>query len=418
MEFKTLLSNLRDEVSCSVCSNIFTDPKQLSCLHSFCLSCLRQWHRRSHGIQGRHGGDTIKCPKCLAVNEVPRSGNLKDLPTSFYLNGLIDILAIKECKNSRVTCGNCEQKCSESSYCFQCCLFYCAKCEDAHNIMRSNKDHRVMALKEFQDRDYEDVLKRPVFCPEPRHKNEELKYYCKNCKTAVCQTCVTLNHNGHAFDHIDDEAEKQRADIEALIEQQKSDLQAKRNTLKKLEADCDKLVQKGTTVAKEIEELANNLMKLIELKKTEMLKKAEEQTSKSVSRFKEEIADNSKHIKFMESSLGQVEKLLLTSTNTEVVQLRKSIETIFKGFPKTTQEKRLSEFGFVENKKLLNTVQAEQIGSFNWSVPRQPARESHSVHWGTPSQPPRQAFPPSLSKSQSDFERQRKLHQTMSPRYF
>ena len=267
-----------------------------------------------------------------------------------------------------------------------------------------------MALKEFQDRDYEDVLKRPVFCPEPRHKKEELKYYCKNCKTAVCQTCVTLNHNGHAFDHIDDEAEKQRADIEALIEQQKSDLQAKRNTVKKLEADCDKLVQKGTTVAKEIEELANNLMKLIELKKTEMLKKAEEQTSKSVSRFKEEIADNTKHIKFMESSLGQVEKLLLTSTNTEVVQLRKSIETIFKGFPKTTQEKRLSEFGFVENKKLLNTVQAEQIGSFNWSVPRQPARESHSVHWGTPSQPPRQAFPPSLSKSQSDFERQRKLH--------
>ena len=72
MEFKTLLSNLREEVSCSVCSNIFTDPKQLSCLHSFCLSYLQQWHRRSHGIHGRHGGDTIKCPKCLAINEVPR----------------------------------------------------------------------------------------------------------------------------------------------------------------------------------------------------------------------------------------------------------------------------------------------------------------------------------------------------------
>ena len=72
MEFKTLLSNLREEVSCSVCSNIFTDPKKLSCLHSFCLSCSQQWHRRSHGIHARHGGDTIKCPKCLAINEVPR----------------------------------------------------------------------------------------------------------------------------------------------------------------------------------------------------------------------------------------------------------------------------------------------------------------------------------------------------------
>ena len=275
-----------------------------------------------------------------------------------------------------------------------------------------------MALKEFQDRDYEDVLKRPVFCPEPRHKNEELKYYCKNCKTAVCQTCVTLNPNGHAFDHIDDEAEKQRADIEALIEQQKSDLQAKRNTVKKLEADCDKLVQNGTTVAKEIEALANNLMKLIELKKTEMLKEAEEQTSKSVSSFKEEIADNTKHIKFMESSLGQVEKLLLTSTNIEVVQLRKSIETIFKGLPKTTQDKRLSEFVFVENKRLLHTVQTEQIGSFNWSVSRQPVREIHSGYWRTPSQPAHQAPVPNSRRGLSDFERQRKLSQTMAPDMF
>ena len=423
MEFKTLLSNLREEVSCSVCTNIFTDPKQLLCLHSFCLSCLQQWHRTSHG---RYGRDTIKCPKCLKVSEVPRSGDLRDLPTSFYLNGLIDVLAIKECKNSRVTCGNCEQKCSESSYCFQCCLFYCVRCETAHNIMRRNRDHRVMVLKEFRDKDYEDVLKRPVFCPEPRHKNDELKYYCKNCHTAVCQTCVTVNHYGHAFEHIDDEAERQRIDIEALIEQQKCDLRAKRNSVKKLEAHCHKLVRKGTTVAWEIEELANNLIKLVELKKTEMLKNAEEQIRKSVRRFEEEIDGNTSYVKYMESSLRQVEKLLLTSTNIEVVQLRKSVETIFKGFHMTTQEKRLSEFGFMENRELLHTVQTEQIGSFNWSVPSQPIREIRSENWRTPSQPPRQAPVPNWrrspseseihnsSRSLSDFERLRKLHQTVS----
>ena len=49
MDIKTLLHNLREEVSCSVCSDIFTDPKQLPCLHSFCLHCLKQWHTTSHG---------------------------------------------------------------------------------------------------------------------------------------------------------------------------------------------------------------------------------------------------------------------------------------------------------------------------------------------------------------------------------
>ncbi len=94
MDIKTLLHNLREEVSCSVCSDIFTDPKHLPCLHSFCLPCLKQWHRTSHG------GDTIRCPKCQAVSRIPESGDLKDLPTSFYLNGLIDVLAIKECKKN------------------------------------------------------------------------------------------------------------------------------------------------------------------------------------------------------------------------------------------------------------------------------------------------------------------------------
>ena len=166
MDIKTLLHNLREEVSCSVCSEIFTDPKHLPCLHSFCLSCLKQWYRTSHG-------DTIRCPKCQAVSRVPEGGDLKDLPTSFYVNGLIDVLAIKECQSSQVICGNCEKKSSETSYCFHCCIFYCQECATGHNIMRSNKDHRVLALKDFQDKDYEDVLKRPVFWAKQRHEKED-----------------------------------------------------------------------------------------------------------------------------------------------------------------------------------------------------------------------------------------------------
>ena len=42
--------------------------------------------------------------------------------------------------------------------------------------MQSNKDHCVMVLKEFQDKDFGHVLKRPVFCHELWLKNEELKY--------------------------------------------------------------------------------------------------------------------------------------------------------------------------------------------------------------------------------------------------
>ena len=87
MDLTTLFYNLREEVSCSVCSDLFTDPKHLSCLHSFCLKCLKGWYETCGG------GDAIRCPKCQTFSQVPASGDLKDLPTSFYLNGLIDVNA-------------------------------------------------------------------------------------------------------------------------------------------------------------------------------------------------------------------------------------------------------------------------------------------------------------------------------------
>ena len=52
-------------------------------------------------------------------------------------------------------------------------------------MMRNNKDHRVLAVKEFQDKDYEDVLKRPVFCSRQEHQKKELEYVCKKCEIAL-----------------------------------------------------------------------------------------------------------------------------------------------------------------------------------------------------------------------------------------
>ena len=43
--------------------------------------------------------------------------------------------------------------------------------------MRSSiKDHRVLAVKEFQAKDYEDVLKRPVFCQRQGHQKKQINF--------------------------------------------------------------------------------------------------------------------------------------------------------------------------------------------------------------------------------------------------
>ena len=361
MDIKTLLHNLREEVSCSVCSNIFTDPKHLPCLHSFCLHCLKQWHRTSYGR------DTIRCPNCQAVSRIPESGDLKDLPTSFYLNGLIDVLAIKECKTSQVRCGNCDKKSSETSYCFQCCVFWCEECLIGHNIIRSNKDHRVLALKDFQDTDYEDVLKRPAFCPKQGH-TKELKYFCKNCEQAVCQTCVILTHGSHTLSLIQEEAETQKIQMKSLFETQRRNLQAKKNAVSRLDEDYAKLLQQGEDVKKGVQKTVDNLITAIQAKKQNIFSAVENQTMKSLESVTKRKTKIDEQITVIESSLEKAEKLVTRGTNAEVVQLKKSLEKILEGVDQTEPtnsdpEGLLVRLAFVENQKLLNNVSTEEIGT-------------------------------------------------------
>ena len=359
MDIKTLLHNLREEVSCPVCTNIYTDPKHLPCLHSFCLQCLKHWHRSSHGR------GTIRCPKCQVVSKVPDSGDLKDLPTSFYLNGLIDVLAIKECKTSHVGCGNCQKKSSESSYCFQCCMFWCEECLIAHNIIQVNKDHRVLALKDFQEKDYEDVLKRPLFCSKQRHEKEELKYFCKNCETAACQSCVLIHHAGHAILHLEEEAERQKMELKSRIEIQKNDLQAKINTLGRLNEDCAKFIQRREDIKRQVQKFADNLIATIEAKKQNILAAANDETKRFLETLTTQKMEIDNEIKIIESSLEKADTILKRSTHAEVVQLKKSFEEIFQGTqsqPKDRYSEKLPALAFVENPKMLSTINAEEIG--------------------------------------------------------
>ena len=373
MDLTTLFYNLREEVSCSVCSDLFTDPKHLSCLHSFCLKCLKRWYETCGG------GEAIKCPKCQTLSRIPASGDLKDLPTSFYLNGLIDVLAIKECKKTQVTCGNCDKKSSEASYCFQCCIFYCEQCLVGHNMMRDKKEHRVLAVKEFQDKDYEDVLKRPVFCSKERHQKEELKYYCKECETALCQTCVTLNHGGHDLRLIEEEAENKTLEIKSILQTQREGLDAKLKVIAQLDEDRANLIQQSEIATRDVQRLADGLIKTIQAKMQNIITTIENQTKKSLESLKAKRSEIQQQINVTESSVEEADKLLKRSTTAEVVQLKKSLQTIFQGLNQTEpfvyDPSSLETFVFVGNQKMIDTVNGEEIGILGKLYPTKP-RES------------------------------------------
>ena len=233
-------------------------------------------------------------------------------------------------------------------------------------MMRDKKEHRVLAVKEFQDKDYEDVLKRPVFCSKERHQKEELKYYCKECETALCQTCVTLNHGGHDLRLIEEEAENKTLEIKSILQSQREGLDAKLIVIAQLDEDCAKVIQQSEIAKRDVQRFADGLIKTIQAKMQNIITAVENQTKKSLESLKAKRSAIQQQINATESSLEEADKLLKRSTTAEVVQLKKSLQTIFHGLNQTEpivyDPSSLQTFVFVENQKMLDIVNEEKIG--------------------------------------------------------
>ena len=83
--------------------------------------------------------------------------------------------------------------------------------------MRENKDHRTLALKDFQDQDIKAVLERPAFCQKKHHENKELELFCKGCKVAICNTCAVTLHEGHGKMPLQEATDERKTQINSLI---------------------------------------------------------------------------------------------------------------------------------------------------------------------------------------------------------
>ena len=361
MDIKTLLANLHEEVSCSVCMVTFSEPKQLPCLHSFCLHCLEGIQRTS----GRH--DVITCPECRRESQVP-GGNLKDLPTNFRINSLLDVLAIRECSSTGVKCGNCDKRRVESFYCFQCCSFWCDECITVHNLLRANKEHRVLALKDFEDQDIEDVLKRPAFCSRQGHEKKELEFFCKKCEQAICSSCVATTHDGHVKILLEEAANENKLQVMSVIESRKAKLQKMRNKISKIDEDCHNIEANVAKVKRSAQQFAESMIAVIEAKKRAIFTEADHEAQQSLQRLRAQRIDIENKVKNIETAVGKSETLIKRSTNAELAQIDKTLSTII---PKEVDDEREEvdcdlegprKFIFEENESLKAKTIDEGIG--------------------------------------------------------
>lgn len=133
-----LVSSLKDELTCSVCYDIYNDPYVIiKCLHTFCLQCIQ--HLQSDG--------QIRCPECRVVAQV------KDTRKDFKTQRLIDIHKVMHHhvedshSSAKNICGLCEEKNRPiTAHCTECCKFICAVCQKIHMNTEALRCHNLQSV--------------------------------------------------------------------------------------------------------------------------------------------------------------------------------------------------------------------------------------------------------------------------------
>jgi hypothetical protein len=91
---------LNAKFECSVCHDVFQDPRILPCGHTFCLQCLQNIVQAAVTHNGNAAVNKIPCPQCRTQFSVG-SQNLQDLPRNYIVADLISSLpASSQCEQT------------------------------------------------------------------------------------------------------------------------------------------------------------------------------------------------------------------------------------------------------------------------------------------------------------------------------
>ncbi|XP_019860287.1 PREDICTED: E3 ubiquitin-protein ligase TRIM71-like [Amphimedon queenslandica] len=201
-------------MTCEVCSEYYTDPLMLPCLHSFCKKCLI----KAKGKQG--SPDTsLKCPTCDTSVNLP-DGKIEGLTQNLWFGHKSREASIKKKIDSKeaIPCDKCSVDDSSDAavvYCCDCGLFLCEHCKKSHKRSKKEADHKLICLEAKESVELPAIKHEAVYCA--RHLDQKLTYYCNDCNKLVCPICLNVKHKSHNYNYYLDEGDTARKALKESV---------------------------------------------------------------------------------------------------------------------------------------------------------------------------------------------------------
>ncbi|XP_030055652.1 E3 ubiquitin-protein ligase TRIM39-like isoform X2 [Microcaecilia unicolor] len=239
--------SLRDEASCSICLDYFTDPVTIDCGHNFCRSCITQsWE----------GRDTdFPCPQCRALSLQ------RNLRPNRQLANVTEM--VKKLSHTSVRPKE-ENLCEEHEeklklFCEEDQRAICVVCDRS----RDHRSHTVIPIKEAVQ-EYKEKLKMHL---KPLRKNLEdlLKFTSteeKKAEELKSETQIKRQKVESEFEELQQFLNKEKQILlSKLEEEEKKILQRIRENETQLEQQSFALKQLITEIEEKSQQPANELLK-------------------------------------------------------------------------------------------------------------------------------------------------------------
>uniref|UniRef100_A0A8C5PCE0 Uncharacterized protein n=1 Tax=Leptobrachium leishanense TaxID=445787 RepID=A0A8C5PCE0_9ANUR len=235
-------ADLRDELSCSICLNIYTDPVTLPCGHSFCRTCI------GDVLDKQDGSGAYTCPECRAqLQERPaleKNQKLRNIAESFRSTH-------PEQKEAMIPCTYCILSLVPAvKTCLHC---EASLCENHLRIHSKSPEH---------------VLTEPTTSLENRkcsvHK-KVLEYYCCEDAACICVSCsLAGEHRGHQVETLNEASEKKKETLRNILQKLTSQREEAEKRVQNLEELRRQLQENAAGATKDITALIRDFREKLE----------------------------------------------------------------------------------------------------------------------------------------------------------
>ena len=330
---ESLLKNLKEHVTCSICLDTYTKPKTIACLHTFCCECLER-----HALTSQKQG-FYRCPECQAQIGIPEGKRFDNLPSSFLHNSLLSLLAVRRSgEGNEISCSTCQKKSAEINYCFDCEKFMCPDCVKAHEVFRETlfQGHKVTPVRQFQATDYEALLKRQSFCSVKYHEKEVTKFFCVGCQSCVCQVCIATDHKSHDVVPLEKAADDEKANIIARAKLVKEMKEVCRGVIREFEKTEHELETNITTAKRQVSQATEQMMGKLRQLEREAITALEKSRVSRIAKLHSGKASVVSFEKQLDQAFEFSNNLVERSSSSDIMQNKKNVEERIKDLIETT----------------------------------------------------------------------------------